>query len=240
MRCHSVATHRCVHIASEGAAPVDPPTISHYRIVLPGYIEAMRIPLRAGRTFTDADTADRPLVAIVNETLRREGWGARNPVGTRITLAGTYAPPNERWAEVVGVVADVRHFGPGTPPPPEMYWPAEQIDAVPGEALRRMRRGLTLVISTEAGEPLSIVPSVRAAVRAVDPDQPIAKARTMTSLMSASLWLSRAAAWLLTVFGGAALNLCAARRLRPRRRTQWRNGGANSRSGWRSARSRSA
>ena len=189
----------------EGAAPVDPPTISHYRIVLPGYIEAMRIPLRAGRTFTDADTADRPLVAIVNETLRREGWGARNPVGTRITFAGTYAPPNERWAEVVGVIADVRHFGPGTPPPPEMYWPAEQIDAVPGEALRRMRRGLTLVISTEAGEPLSIVPSVRAAVRAVDPDQPIANVRTMTSLMSASLWLSRAAAWLLTVFGGAAL-----------------------------------
>ena len=68
-----------------------------------------------------------------------------------------------------------------------------------------MRRGLTLVISTEAGDPLAIVPSVRAAVRAVDPDQPIANVRTMTSLMSASLWLSRAAAWLLTVFGGAAL-----------------------------------
>ena len=189
----------------EAAPPLDPPTISHYRIVLPGYIEAMRIPLRAGRTFTDADTADRPLVAIVNETLRREGWGARNPVGTRITFAGTYAPPNERWAEVVGVVADVRHFGPGTPPPAEMYWPAEQIDAVPGETLRRMRRGLTLVISTEAGDPLAIVPSVRAAVRAADPDQPIANVRTMTSLMSASLWLSRAAAWLLTVVGGAAL-----------------------------------
>jgi putative ABC transport system permease protein len=189
----------------EGTPPRDPPTIAHYRIVVPGYIEAMRIPLRAGRTFTDADTGGRPLVVIVNETLRREGWGARNPVGTRITFAGMYAPPHERWAEVVGVVADVRHFGPGTPPPPEMYWPAEQIDAVPGEALRRMRRGLTLVISTEAGDPLTIVPSVRAAVRAVDPDQPIAEVRTMTSLMGASLWLSRAAAWLLAVFGGAAV-----------------------------------
>jgi predicted permease len=185
----------------EGTPPLDPPAVSHYRIVLPGYIEAMGIPLRAGRTFTDADTGDRPLVAIVNETLRRAGWGARNPVGTRITFAGT----STRWAEVVGVVADVRHFGPGTPPPPEMYWPAEQIDAVQGETLRRMRRGLTLVIATEAGDPLAIVPSVRAAVRAVDPDQPVANVRTMTSLMSASLWLSRAAAWLLTVFGGAAL-----------------------------------
>jgi putative ABC transport system permease protein len=86
-----------------------------------------------------------------------------------------------------------------------MYWAAEQIDAVPSETLRRMRRGLTLVVSTEAGDPLAVVPSVRAAVRAVDPDQPIANVRTLTSLMSNALWLSRAAAWLLSVFGGAAL-----------------------------------
>jgi predicted permease len=187
----------------EGTPPVDPPAIAHYRIVMPGYVEAMRIPLRAGRTFTDGDTADRPLVAIVNETLRRQGWGTRNPIGTRMTFGGFF--DRERWAEVVGVVADVRHFGPGTPPVAEMYWPAEQIDAVPGDALRRMRRGLTLVVSTDAGDPLAMVPSVRAAVRGVDPDQPIANVRTMTSLMSASLWLSRAAAWLLSVFGGAAL-----------------------------------
>jgi predicted permease len=183
----------------------DMPAIAHYRIVVPGYVEAMRIPLRAGRTFTDADTADRPLVVIVNETLRREAWGRHNPVGSRITFGGFYSPPNERWAEVVGVVADVRHFGAGTPPAAEMYWPAEQIDAVPGETLRRMRRGLTLVVSADAGDPLTMVPSIRAAVRGLDPDQPIANVRTMTSLMGASLWLSRAAAWLLTVFGGAAL-----------------------------------
>jgi putative ABC transport system permease protein len=178
--------------------------VAHYRIVTPGYIEAMGIPLRAGRPFTDADTADRPLVAMVNETLRREAWGDGNPVGARITFGGVPGSAN-RWAEVVGVVADVRHFGPGTPSSPEMYWPAEQIDTIPGDTLRRMRRGLTLVIATESGDPLSIVPSVRAAVRSVDPDQPIANVRTMTTLMSASLWLSRAAAWLLTVFGAAAL-----------------------------------
>jgi len=174
---------------------------AHYRIVIPGYLEAMRIPVRAGRTFTDADRADRPLVTIINETLQRQAWADRDPIGSRITFGG--AP--DRWAEVVGVVADVRHFGPGTPPAPEMYWPAEQVDATPSETLRRMRRGLTLVVATESGDPLSLVPAVRTAVRAIDPDQPIADVRTMTSLMSASLWLSRAAAWLLTVFGGAAL-----------------------------------
>jgi putative ABC transport system permease protein len=178
--------------------------VAHYRIVVPGYFEAMRIPLRAGRTFADRDAADHPLVAIVNDTLSREGWGGRNPIGSRMTFGGNTG----KWAEVVGVVADVRHFGLGTPPPPEMYWPAEQIDTVSlggASTLRRMRRGLTLVVSTDGGDPLAIVPSVRAAVLAVDPDQPIANVRTMTSLMSASLWLSRAAAWLLTMFGGAAL-----------------------------------
>jgi putative ABC transport system permease protein len=116
----------------------------------------------------------------------------------RITFGGS----PDRWAEVVGVIADVRHFGPAAP---EMYWPSAQLDAVPGETLRRLRRQSTLVVSTEAGDALSIVPAIRASVRAVDPDQPIAKVRTMTSLMSASLSLSRAATWLLAVFGSAAL-----------------------------------
>jgi putative ABC transport system permease protein len=177
--------------------------VAHYRIVVPGYVEAMGIPLRAGRSFTDRDTADRPLVAMVNETLRRQAWGDRNPIGDRITFGGTPGSDG-RWAEVVGLVADVRHFGPGTPAPPEMYWPAEQIDRIPGETLRRFRRGLTLVLSSASGDPSSLVPSVRAAVRAVDPDQPIADVRTMTSLMGASLWLARAAAWIVALFATTA------------------------------------
>ena len=178
--------------------------VAHYRIVLPGYVEAMRIPVRAGRPFTDRDTADRPLVALINETLARQAWGSRDPIGSRITFGGA----SGRWAEVVGVVGDVRHFGAGLPPAPEMYWPAPQIDAVSAggaETLRRMRRGLTLVVSVSAGDPMAIVPAVRASVRDVDPAQPIANVRTLTSLMSASLWLSRASAWLLSLFGGAAL-----------------------------------
>jgi putative ABC transport system permease protein len=188
----------------DGAPILNPPPLAHYRIVTPGYFEAMRIPLHAGRTFTDLDTADRPLAVIVNETLRRQGWGSRGPLGSRVTFGGG-TPPDVKWAEVVGVVGDVRHFGAGTPPAPEMYWPAPQIDAVPGETLRRMRRGLTLVVATESDDSLSAVPTVRAAVLALDPEQPIANVRTMASLMDASMWLSRATAWLLTIFGGAAL-----------------------------------
>jgi putative ABC transport system permease protein len=194
----SVRPYEIVGGATGNARPV-----AHYRIVVPGYVEVMGIPLLAGRTFTERDTADRPLVAMVNDTLRRQAWGDRNPIGERITFGGTPGSA-DRWAEVIGIVGDVRHFGPGTPAPPEMYWPAEQIDRVPGDTLRRMRRGLTLVLAAASGDPLSLVPSARAAVRAVDPDQPIAQVRAMTSLMGASLWLPRAAAWLLTLFASAA------------------------------------
>ncbi len=187
-----------------GTPPADPPAIAHYRIVTPGYIEAMRIPLRAGRSFTDRDTSSAPLAVIVNETLRRQAWGTANPIGARITFGGG-TPPNAVYAEVVGLVGDVRHFGPSAPAPAEMYWPAEQIDALPGQmTLRRMRRALTLVVSTADADPLALVGPVRAAVHSVDPAQPIANVRTLTSLVATSLWLSRAAAWLLTIFGAAA------------------------------------
>ena len=187
-------------------ATIDSP-VAHYRIVTPGYIEAMRIPLRAGRTFTDADTADRPLVAIVNETMGRQAWGGLNPVGRRITFGGG-SGPGVKWAEVVGVVGDVRHFGGGTAAEPEMYWADAQVGVVKSPTLDRMRRQLTLVIAAGdgiRGDPLAIVPSIRATVQSIDPDQPIATVRTMTSLLESSLYLPRASAWLLAIFGGAAL-----------------------------------
>jgi ABC-type antimicrobial peptide transport system permease subunit len=91
------------------------------------------------------------------------------------------------------------------PAPAEMYWPSAQIDAVPGTTLRRLRRQSTLVVASDAVDAVLLVPPVRTAVRSIDLDQPIANVRTMSSLMSASLWLSRASMWLLTLFGGAAL-----------------------------------
>jgi putative ABC transport system permease protein len=191
----------------QGKPIANPPDVAHYRIVTPGYLEAMSIPLRAGRIFTERDTATAPLAVIVNETLSRHVWGdSTHAIGSRISFGGGL-PPNVTYAEVVGVVGDVRHFGPATPPEAEMYWLAEQIDALPGPqtTLRRMRRGLTLAVSTESTDPLSVVGAVREAVRGVDPSQPIANVRTLTSLMTQALWLSRAATWLLTIFGGAAL-----------------------------------
>lgn len=187
----------------EGQTVSDPRDlpIAHYRVVTDGYLETMGIPLRAGRTFDSRDVAGRPLVVIVNEALQRRAWGSRDPVGTRVSFGGL----SGLWAEVVGVVGDVRHFGPTGDSPPEIYWPAAQLGAAPGETLQRLRRNLFLVIAAD-GDPFAIVPSVRAAVHEIDPDQPIASVRTMASLLGSALWMSRASAWIVAVFGGAALS----------------------------------
>jgi putative ABC transport system permease protein len=73
----------------EGGPTGNARPVAHYRIITPGYIEAMRIRLITGRTFTDLDTADRPLAVIVNQTLARQSWAHRNPVGQRITFGGS-------------------------------------------------------------------------------------------------------------------------------------------------------
>ena len=184
----------------EGDSPGRVRPVAHYRVVTPGYLEAMRIPLRAGRRFDAGDIAGRPLVALVNETLARRAWGQRNPIGSRITFGGS----SSIWAQVVGVVGDVHHSGPGTPPPAEMYWPAAQVDAVHSETLGLMHRNMTLVVRAD-GDALALVAAIRAAVLAVDPAQPIANVRTMTSLVGASMALARGSAWLLSVFGVAAV-----------------------------------
>ena len=87
------------------------PTLNH-QIATPGYFEALKIPLRAGRLFTDRDTADVPRVAIVSESTARRLWPGQDPIGKRLSMA-TFTPgkPGTAWRTVVGVVSDVRYRG---------------------------------------------------------------------------------------------------------------------------------
>jgi len=194
------STVRPYRLAGQSVVDARDLPLAHYRIVTEGYLEAMRVPLRAGRLFDRGDQPNRPLVVVINEALRRRDWGDRDPLGARVTFGGV----DEVWATIVGVIGDIHHFGPMESAPAEMYWPAPQIDATPSQTLRRLRRNSTLVVRADS-HPLAIVPSIRAAVQAVDADQPIASVRTMPSLVSATLWLSRTSAWIVSVFGTAAL-----------------------------------
>lgn len=162
-----------------------------YQIVTPGYFDTIGMRVRAGRDFNDRDTADSPGVVIVNETLARQHWDDQSPVGRRLRV-GRNAP----WKTVVGVVTDIRHLGPATPPRPELYEPHTQSPF----------SFMAFVVRT-SGDPHPLVPSIRAAVARLDPDQPIASVRTMDEHLVRSLARPRFLSTLAAAFALLALTL---------------------------------
>ena len=89
-------------------------------------LQAIGVPLLAGRYFTPADTADTQLVAIVNHKLAEHCWPGANPVGKhlRLGVGGTKIP----WLTVVGEVADVKESSPDAPSKQQYYTPVEQYE----------------------------------------------------------------------------------------------------------------
>jgi predicted permease len=177
--------------------------VAEYRIVTPGYFAAMGIALKRGREFTDADGAGRPGAIVVSETFAAR-YLRGEPIGQRIRQAGN---PEIPWLTVVGVAADVRHFGLDADMTPEMFWPEPQ--ATWGATLNRHRRTMTFVVRA-AGDPLVLLPSIRAAVAALDPNRPLVDARPMRDLVARSADLARFSTTLLAIFAAAGLILAAA------------------------------
>ena len=114
--------------------PPDVQTRAHPRSVSPGYFQTMGIALVAGRTFSAADRAGSPLVGVVNDTMARRYWPGGSPLGQKLVVGGTTAS-----VEVIGIVADVRHWGLDLPVNPELYLPLAQ----------QPTGGLTFVLSTD-------------------------------------------------------------------------------------------
>jgi len=147
---------------------------SNHRQVSADFLKTLNIALRQGRYFDAHDNAQSMKVAIVNETMARQYWPGENVLGRRFKLG----PPDADvpWFSIVGVVADVRQMGIDKPVKAEMYFPYSQIDSQPWFAPR------DLAIRT-TGDPLKLVDSVREAVRAVDPDQPISNVAVLSDLL---------------------------------------------------------
>ena len=110
-----------IRIEGQPAPTASANTAADWQVVTPGYFEAIGTPLRAGRTITDADTADTLPVIVVNETMAKKYWPGVSPIGRRMMMGG-----NGVWLTVVGVVADVHHRGLDVLPRPEMYRPHTQ------------------------------------------------------------------------------------------------------------------
>ena len=107
-------------VTIEGREPTpDAPTRAHPRVVSPLYFRTMRIQLLAGRPFSKLDAPPSAPVVIVNDTMAKRYWPGGSPLGKRVRFNGTGDP----WMEVVGVIADVKHWGLDARVNPEIYLP---------------------------------------------------------------------------------------------------------------------
>ena len=165
------------------------------RSVDPHYFRTMGIPLLAGREFTDADIATGKRVMVINQMMARQYWPGENPLGQVVTMKD-WGPP--LTGEIVGVVGDVKTNGLDEAVGPMIYWPYFQFPQLFN----------TLVVLGE-GDLFRLVPAVKAAIWAVDKNQPISKIETLEQVLSESLARRRLYMILLGVFSGAALLLAS-------------------------------
>jgi putative ABC transport system permease protein len=172
---------------------------ANHRQVSANYLQTMNIPLRAGRYFDSRDNANSMAVVIINETMARQYWPGQNALGRRFNVGD---PNDGPWAEIVGIVADVRQMGLDEPVKAEMYLPYQQVPDWPGYTPR------DLAIRT-LGDPMSIAGSVRQIVREVDPDQPISNIATMADVLGDEAAQRRIGMIMLAAFAGLALLLAS-------------------------------
>jgi putative ABC transport system permease protein len=159
----------------------------------PRLLETLRVPLRSGRAFTEADNAQAPKVIIVNETVARRYWPGQNPIGKHILIGRQPAP-----AEIVGVAADTKNRGLAVDPQALIYLPFPQLPW----------GNMNLIVRTST-EPHQMTSAVRAQIAALDPDQPVTAIRTVDELMDSSRSQPRFLMFLLGAFSATALVLAA-------------------------------
>ena len=167
------------------------------REVTPTFLTTMRAPLKAGRQFTDADRASSPAVCIVDEELVHRYWPNVDPIGKRITF-NNLSDSSIQWIQVVGVVGHMAHEGLDAQKRVQVYFPLAQ-------------NGLPFLGFTvrTTGDPLAALGAVRAAVRTVDPELPLANVNSMDHLIEQSTGSRRFAMLLLGGFALLAMTLAS-------------------------------
>jgi predicted permease len=160
------------------------------------YFEAMRIPLRRGRFFTEHDTIDAERVVIVDERLAEAYWPGQDPIGKRLKF-GDLAEPTP-WERVVGVVGRVQQYGLDTNDRIAVYRPHAQ----------RPARVLYVTVHGES-DPSALRAAVAGAVHGLDPDLPVHRVTPMPERVERALAGRRFAMTALVLFAAVALVLAA-------------------------------
>ncbi len=166
--------------------------VADVRSVTRDYFRTMGIPLLRGRVFETNDSPDNPHKVVINDTMARTFWPDENPTGKTIHMSWGEI----LFAEVVGVVGDVKHGGLDTTARSKLYWHHPQF----------VYSFMTVVVHTE-GDPRVLIPSLKARIAELDPDLPISSIETMDQIVSESLRQPRFVTLLLSIFAGVALVL---------------------------------
>jgi predicted permease len=169
-----------------------------YRSVGPGFFETAGIEVLEGRVFTEADAPGTQPVAVVDELLARGLWPDRSPLGERLRVDPNSTGAPDTWVSVVGVVRHVRHRSLVEPLNEQVYFPLSQA----------FRNPVAWLVRT-TGDPALLAPSIRAAVREIDPSLPIYETQPLAAYLERARGVQRFTMLLVAVFASLALLLAA-------------------------------
>ncbi|QSQ21932.1 ABC transporter permease [Pyxidicoccus parkwayensis] len=188
---------------AEGTADVSNRPDALVNTSTPGFLEALRVPLLAGRRLTADDKAGTPRVMVISQRFAREVFPGQDPMGHRVTFGGDDEHGNPLWLTVVGVVGDVPYAGVESGQEPTVYVPLDQ----GGQTL--FTSGQLAVRAAPGLSPLALEAVVREELRAVDSTVALAQPTTLEERLSADLARPRFRTVLLGTFGVLALVLAA-------------------------------
>jgi len=159
-----------------------------FRRVNQDYFRTLRIPFLRGRNFTPQEVHDEAKLLIISESLASQTFPNEEPLGRRLIMGLGNQP-----FEIIGVVGDIRHRSLELTPLPAMYMPA-------------FESGLNVVIRTRS-DVQGLAASVRRELSLIDPDQPVARVRTMDQWLGLAVAAPRYRTGLFGLFAGLALVL---------------------------------
>ncbi|MGZ4853710.1 MAG: ABC transporter permease [Candidatus Angelobacter sp.] len=177
------------------ANPKESP-FANYTIASPGYFAAAGTPILRGRDFLESDVESSTPVAIINTAMAKKFWPDEDPLGKQVGTPTVRDP-----ATIIGIVPDLKHLSLREAPDPEMYVPYTQ-------KVYPSMLTMDVVLRTKV-DPGSVIDDVRQAVRSVDPDLPIAKVLTLTTLVNSSMAQQKFSVYLIATFGALALALAS-------------------------------
>lgn len=179
---------------------------SRWRAVTSGYFAVFRIPVLAGRGFRSTDDSHSAPVVMINQTLARQYWPGRNPVGRTISFLDQ-SGAREPAAEIVGVVADAREVDLKGPSEPVVYVPLDQVNDRFLASMRVWLQSLMWSIRTRTA-PGSILEKIPGAIRSAS-GLPVGRIRPMEQIVASSMARDAGQAELLAAFAFVAILLAA-------------------------------